>query len=344
MFKISNSWYASPRWSWEFLDCSMPMTFDQYSNCWFWCFYCFSAFQRWVWEWKNTYYNKEVKAVKLHLFKKLFNNPEGTQFEKYIKWKYVMQWGWLSDPFCTIEEQVWLWYEIMKFLLIEKDYPIRFSSKWDLVIKDKKYLDLMIKAKKNIAYMSSIITYDEEVTKVLEAWTPSPARRFEVLKTLSDNWIYTVLRLRPYIIGITNKTIDKTLLEAKKAGVKAISTEFFCLEVRANEKVKENYKRISKLCWFDIVNYYKNNANTQWYLRLSRKTVQPYIDELISKAKAYWIKVSISCPKNKHQWSSVSCCGLPENDPILWKVHKWQYVHALQVVVKQDDKIDEWQC
>ncbi len=35
-------YYVSPRWTYEILDCSMPMTFDTYSNCAFQCVYCFS--------------------------------------------------------------------------------------------------------------------------------------------------------------------------------------------------------------------------------------------------------------------------------------------------------------
>lgn len=33
-------YYGSPRWSGEIMDCSMPVTFDQYSNCSFGCIYC----------------------------------------------------------------------------------------------------------------------------------------------------------------------------------------------------------------------------------------------------------------------------------------------------------------
>ena len=42
------SGYNSPRWSNEVADCSMPMTFDTYSNCSYGCLYCFSQFQRGV--------------------------------------------------------------------------------------------------------------------------------------------------------------------------------------------------------------------------------------------------------------------------------------------------------
>lgn len=38
--------YQSPHWTNELLDCSMPMTFDTYSNCSFGCLYCFSQYQR----------------------------------------------------------------------------------------------------------------------------------------------------------------------------------------------------------------------------------------------------------------------------------------------------------
>jgi hypothetical protein len=33
-------YYSSPRWTGELMDCSMPVTFDQYSNCSFGCIYC----------------------------------------------------------------------------------------------------------------------------------------------------------------------------------------------------------------------------------------------------------------------------------------------------------------
>ena len=44
--KLSDKKYGSPRITNEVLDCSMPMTFDQYSNCGYYCLYCFSSFQR----------------------------------------------------------------------------------------------------------------------------------------------------------------------------------------------------------------------------------------------------------------------------------------------------------
>src|SRR5688572_29278763 len=44
--KLDEGFYGSPRWTYEILDCAMPMTFDTYSNCAHQCLYCFSFFQR----------------------------------------------------------------------------------------------------------------------------------------------------------------------------------------------------------------------------------------------------------------------------------------------------------
>ena len=47
--------YGSPRWSGEITDCTMPMTFDTYSNCSFGCVYCFSQYQRGIGGGKESY-------------------------------------------------------------------------------------------------------------------------------------------------------------------------------------------------------------------------------------------------------------------------------------------------
>ena len=264
----------------------------------------------------------------------MFLEPDTTQFGEYIKKKYVMQRWWLSDPMCPIEEQFWDWLELLEFFN-ELKYPIRLSSKSDLPLRDPRYLEAFRKWAEHIAFMSSIITADEKIAEKLEAGTPSPERRFQTLKALSDVGVYTILRLRPYIVGITDKSVKQLVKRASECWVKAISTEFFCLEARAPDWIKAKFKVISSMTGFDIWDYYAKNANTMWYRRLERKVTQPFIDELINEANKYGIKVSISCPKNKHQnWSS-SCCGMPDCHPILWAFHRGQFTHALKIAEKK---------
>ena len=48
-YEISTSaYYSSPRLSSEVPDCSMPMTFDNYSSCSYSCSFCFAFFSSFI--------------------------------------------------------------------------------------------------------------------------------------------------------------------------------------------------------------------------------------------------------------------------------------------------------
>ena len=122
--------YRSPRWTNEIADCSMPMTFDTYSNCSFGCIYCFSQFQRGNGGGKDNYFaKKEVKQVDPERIKRMFTEPDkyGGQFAEYIKQRKVMQWGGLSDQFDGFERTRGVTLELLKFFK-SIDYPLCFST------------------------------------------------------------------------------------------------------------------------------------------------------------------------------------------------------------------------
>jgi len=342
-YKLLKGYYGSPRITGEILDCSMPMTFDSYSVCGFSCAYCFSFFQRSLGVGAENYFAKKFKVASINKFKKMFTDPDnyGGEFKEIIKNRITLQFGGLSDPFCPIEEEHGYGYEFLKFLR-EIDYPICFSSKGDLLIKPegKKYLDLFSGAK-NWSYKASIITLDDEKSRLVEAGCPSPERRLQVLKTLSDMGIWTILRLRPFIIGVSgkydissNKFTDDNFIRlinrAKDIGFKAISTEFFCLELRNVNKGKLNFKTISKACGFDIVQYYKNISNGSGYLRLNYEIKRPYMEKMEEICKEIGINFHVSDAHHKERGCSGSCCGLPQDESVS-SFSKCQFTNALQI-------------
>lgn len=89
----------TPRITYEFPDCSMPMAFDTYNNCSFCCMYCFAQNQRGIGSKKKEYLHKEVKDVSVERIKRMFIDPDkhGGDFAPYIKARKVMQWGSMSD-------------------------------------------------------------------------------------------------------------------------------------------------------------------------------------------------------------------------------------------------------
>ena len=103
------AYYQSPRWSNEIADCSMPMTFDTYSNCSFGCLYCFSQFQRAIGGAKENYLAKEVKNVNPEKIKNMCRDPDkyAGQFAPYIKQRKVMQWGGAVGSVRRLRAQVW---------------------------------------------------------------------------------------------------------------------------------------------------------------------------------------------------------------------------------------------
>jgi len=334
----SMGYYTSPRITGEFLDCSMPMTFDQYSNCGFNCLYCFSTFQRSCGKTKDNYLAKKYKKVNLAKFKSIFtdlDNPKN-QFRNLIKNRITLQWGGLSDPLCTIEEKEGLGYEILKFLK-EIKYPICFSSKSDLLLRDPKYLALFEGMGDYWSYKASIITLDEEKAKIMEAGTPSPQRRLEVLETLSKMGIWTILRLRPFIIGLSDLTYEDLINEAGRRGIKALSTEFFCLETRSTGKgvAGDKFKTISNVVGFDIIQFYKNISSTMGYLRLNYKIKEPYIKKMEALCKKWNMNFHVSDAHHKEKGVSGSCCGLPPDDR--FKFSKCQFTYALQLAKKNGE-------
>ena len=141
---LEKGYYQSPRWSWEILDCAMPMTFDTYSNCAHQCVYCFAYFQRAVGDSADDYLHHKVRSVSVDKVKRMFSEPDdhARQFAWYIKQKRVLQWGGLSDGFDWYERKFRKSLELLKFF-VEIGYPISISTKGVWWLYDDEYREVL---------------------------------------------------------------------------------------------------------------------------------------------------------------------------------------------------------
>lgn len=272
--------YLSPRWTGEIADCSLPMTLDTYSNCSFGCVYCFSQYQRGIGACKEDYLAKKVKCINVDKVKKIFSLEDTkSQFHEYVKDKRPIQYGGLSDQFDGFERKYGQTYELLKYLK-EINYPICFSTKSAWVFHDEKYRELF-KDADNWNVKFSIITLDENDAKRIEVGVPSPRERLDAMREYTKlNKGGATLRLRPFIVGVSDKTYLDLIREAHKAGATAVTTEFFCLEMRSINQAKEHYDVISKCAGFDIVDFYRKHSTGTGYLRLNRKVKEQYIKNM----------------------------------------------------------------
>lgn len=319
--------YQSPRWSNEIADCSMPMTFDTYSNCAFGCLYCFSQFQRGIGGARDAYLAKEVNAVSVEHIKRMFSDPDqyGGQFKDYIKQRKVMQWGGLSDQFDGFERQRGVTLELLRFFK-EIDYPLCFSTKATWFTEDERYMEL-IRGQHNWNFKFSIITLDEEKARIIERGVPSPQARLEAIRRIAEaDAGGATLRLRPFIIGVTTPTYLDLIRQASDRGATAMSTEFFCVEQRS-PTLRESMPTFNRLCGFDLMEFYKKYSVSSGYLRLNRKVKEPFMRRMKALCEELGMRFYVSDAHFKELCCNGSCCGLPPT----WNYSRGQWCEALQI-------------
>jgi len=283
--------------------------------------------------------DKSVRAVdpkKVNfLFENCLQNNSGPlskaqrQFLPYIKGRYTMQWGSMADGFDEFERREGISLELLK-IFHELDYPLSISTKGTWFTKDPRYMNLIAKHRHNWHFKISIITSDPIKAKFLERGVDSPAERFEAIKRLSSLGVSVTLRLRPYMIGISDDWRE-TLIEGRKSGADSITTEFFCLEARADEKLKRKYIEMSKIAGYDVWNFYRDNSlNKSGYRRLQYAIKRPIIDEMKKTAHALNMRFYVSDAHCKEQSDFCCCCGVPPDR----NVSKGHFAEALLLAKK----------
>lgn len=265
----------------------------------------------------------DLKAVNVERLINIFEGkfPDNVYYKNFIKDRKVMHIGGMADNFCNFERKNKKGVKLIEYLL-RTGYPIIISTKgYFMDMPEYKEMFEKYKDVANCAIQASIITSDNVTASKIEIGVPSPTKRFEQLKMLHDLGYYVILRLRPFIVGISDKTLTETLNNMNKYEIDAISTEFYCMDFRVNEEVKKRYKWMSDICGFDIVKYYKKLSPTTrgTYYRLNRNVKEQYIKQMYKFCVEHNKHFACSDPDFKELNMSASCCGLPDTFPGLFK-------------------------
>lgn len=298
--------YNTPRISGEVIDCALPLVLDTYSKCSFGCLYCFAVFQQ-----SKSNRSSEFKCMNANKVIDLFSLKLNSPYNKYIAAGKAIQWGGMSDPFDYFEDKYGITLKALSGL---KNQTICFSTKGINFINDDRYLEI-IKNNKNLHFKISVINTDEDKAKIMERGVASPESRINALGELKKNGVgSTILRLRPFIFGYTNKNDQHLeLIKMAKGKVDAVSTEFLCLDGRANEFTKNQYSKISNLIDFDLFDFYRKNSVQQGYFRLNKKIKYKYFREMKDLCDKLGMRFYVSDAHWKEMSHNSCCCGLPEN-------------------------------
>ena len=315
---MSNS-YGSPRVSSEYPDCSLPLTFDFYNFCSFGCLYCFSLYQK-----IQNPSNKDnlmIKSINTNKFIEILEgkHPKNAYYKNFFKHRFPLHIGGLADNFCYIEEENRIGLPVIR-KLAEMNYPTVISTKGVMMAEDDEYYEIFKKYadNKSFVFQFSIITNEDKVALRIEKGCPTVERRFAAMKKMSDLGYWTVLRLRPYIIGVSDINIENLFKRASEAGCRALSTEFFCVDYRIQGALSANFKELNAAAGYDMFDLYKATSPTErsGYLRMNRDIKERYVKQMFKLCKKYNIQFNVSDPDFKELNESGSCCGLPATKEI----------------------------
>jgi DNA repair photolyase len=293
----------------------MPLVFDQYSYCSHACAYCFAFYFKSSNPSLKTEQSKKLRAVNIENFKRIFlGKTDSPYYQHFFKNKIPLQWGSLADPFDTFERKNRVGLKFIR-LFGEENYPVRFSFKGSTI---QDYYEVFddYKKQQNFAFMSSIISTDSKLTSKIEMGAPNAHKRFEMLGELTKMGYWTILRMRPFVLGMSDETLDELLLLIKQYNINAISIEFFALDLRCNEDIKLRYDWMSSFLGIDILDFYKKLSPTTrgTYLRLNRDIKEIYIRKIYKFCQENNIHFSCSDPDFKELNDSGSCCGLSDKE------------------------------
>ena len=195
-----------------------------YRGCSHGCIYCDSRSD--VYGMDHAFEDIEVKENSLALLKKeLRKRPPA-----------MIGTGAMCDPYIPLERRLEYVRNALKLIY---DYGFGFTciTKSDLILRD---LDLLkkINSKSRAVVQMTLTTADEDLCRILEPNVCTTKRRVEVLKTLRDEGIETVVWLCPILpyINDTEDNINAILDCCIDAGVKAILCHEMGLTLRSGNR------------------------------------------------------------------------------------------------------------
>lgn len=239
-----------------------------YRGCTHGCIYCDSRSE--VYGMSHDFEDIEVKQNYSQLLKReLIKRP-----------KAMIGTGAMTDPYIPLENRLG---HVRKSLELIYRYGFGFTciTKSDLVLKD---LDLLkkINEKSKVVIQMTLTTADDDLCKVLEPNVCPTSRRVEVLKTLNENGIPTVVWLCPILphINDTEENIVELLDYSIEANVRGILCFGMGLTLRDGnrqyfyEKLDEHFPGLKERYIKEFGNRYAiNSPNNERLMEIfKRKT------------------------------------------------------------------------
>jgi len=223
-------------------------TIDPYKNCEFACKYCDSSFDDTIFVKTNT-----VDILE----KELKNNKAG---------RIII--GSVHDAYQEIEKKYKITQEILK-IIKKYGYTAHILTKSDLVLRDIA----LIKNIKDSIVTISVISLDKKIYNLFENNLPSPKKRFEIIKKLRKNSIFSGIAIMPVLPYLVEEELERLIKKSKEYNSNYVL--FKHLELKGDQKqiflkiIKDFFPGIYK----DYKSLYESSfmPNEKYILNLNEK-------------------------------------------------------------------------
>jgi DNA repair photolyase len=128
----------------------------------------------------------------------------------------VIALGANTDPYQPAERKLQITRKVLE-VLAEHEHPVSVVTKSNLVLRDLDLLAAM--AKKHLAFvLISMTTLDRVLDRRMEPRAPTPERRIQAMRRLSDAGVPVGVLSSPMIPGLNDSEMESILESSAKAG------------------------------------------------------------------------------------------------------------------------------
>ena len=182
-----------------------------YRGCTHGCIYCDSRSR--CYQFTHSFEDVEVKRNAPELLEKALRSR---------RHRCMIGTGSMSDPYMHCEEELRLTRRCLEIIL-KYGFGAAVQTKSDRILRDFDLLDAINRSAKSVVQLT-LTTWDDDLCRIVEPNVCSTKRRIEVLETMQERGISTVVWLTPILpfINDTEENITAILKECVRTGVKGI--------------------------------------------------------------------------------------------------------------------------
>ena len=223
------------------VECPMPLNLDVWDGfaCPYKCIYCFanyfraSLYSSFFDNWKTMGMRHCRTDVVKATLDELRGGKGAEDLVNAFRLRIPARFGIRFEDFLPVERKHGVSHSILRYLR-DTDYPVMINTKSD-VVGDSAYVEALAENPSGAAVHFTLLTTDDTLSRVLDGSSPSPDRRLEAMRRLSEAGVHVVARIEPFMTMINDERswVDDWIGKVKEAGVDSVTLDTYSYSAKS---------------------------------------------------------------------------------------------------------------